>query len=100
MGGEVGLAKIKCSVQSCHFYDDGDICTAEEIYVRNMSAMQDGDLVAPHMEIGTMHETGFRRDQGLNQNASRSNETCCETFRPKGAAQKGDSRVDQHEGEL
>jgi hypothetical protein len=62
------MNRIKCSVSSCQYNDDGEVCKADEIKVRNNFGATDD------MEFGDMEgETGART----------SMETCCETFVPR-----------------
>jgi hypothetical protein len=62
------MNRIKCSVSSCQYNDDGEVCKADEIEVRNNFGATDD------MEFGDMEgETGART----------SMETCCETFVPR-----------------
>jgi hypothetical protein len=78
------MAVIRCSVESCHFYSDGDYCTADEIYVKNRlrSDTDDDRLRSPDLEVGSFEQQGAGERMG-RQNAHSSMETCCETFRPK-----------------
>jgi len=62
------LGRIKCKVTSCEYYGNGDICTADEIIVKNN---YDADAT---MEIGEL---------GRSVNATRSSETACDTFKPR-----------------
>ena len=60
--------EILCEVKSCYFYQDGDRCSANRIYVVNNSR------VSPNMEIGSI---------GGQHHAHSSEETACKTFKPK-----------------
>ncbi|MGE5583727.1 MAG: DUF1540 domain-containing protein [Bacillota bacterium] len=62
------MNRIKCSVSTCKYNDDGAVCQADEIKVRNNFGATD------NMEIGSLEgESGART----------TTETCCETFAPK-----------------
>ncbi|HOB90661.1 MAG: DUF1540 domain-containing protein [Bacillota bacterium] len=78
------MATIRCSVKSCHYYDEGDYCSADEIYVKNrLRTDVDDDLGKRRdmeaADIGTVDVV--RREQ--ERFAQTSSQTCCETFRPK-----------------
>ncbi len=60
------LPDIKCSVDSCHYWDKGNICGADAIEVAsNFAGNTD-------IEAGT-----------FENNSSTSNETQCVTYKPK-----------------
>lgn len=61
-------SKIKCSVSSCKYNDNGSVCKADEIKVQdNIGATDD-------MEFGSLDDASGART---------SMETCCETFTPR-----------------
>ncbi len=62
------MNRIKCSVSSCKYNDDGNVCQADEIKVQNNLGS------STDMEIGAL---------GSQSEARTSIETCCETFAPK-----------------
>lgn len=73
--------QIMCSVDSCYYYGSGDRCRAEKIMVQNNHRTMGNT----NMEIGSI---------GGND-ASRSNETLCQTFIPKNQGPKpGINRLD------
>ncbi|HEX2954099.1 MAG TPA: DUF1540 domain-containing protein [Bacillota bacterium] len=61
---------IKCSVDSCEYWDKGNYCGASGIEVDNIVASAANNS----MEIGSI---------GSNNEANQSEETCCRTFKPK-----------------
>jgi hypothetical protein len=61
------MNRIRCSVSSCKYNDDGKVCQADEIKVRNNFGATDD------MEFGSLEG---------DANARTSMETCCETFVP------------------
>lgn len=62
------MNRIKCSVSSCKYNEDGDLCQADTIKVRDNVGASD------NMEFGSLEgESGARTTV----------ETCCETFAPK-----------------
>jgi hypothetical protein len=79
------MATIRCSVKPCHYYGEGDYCTADEIFVKTqMRYDADDDLGSGRdMEIGDLGRES-KGDRSSSQ-AVTSSHTCCETFRPKGA---------------
>ncbi|TCL70963.1 uncharacterized protein DUF1540 [Hydrogenispora ethanolica] len=62
------MNRIKCNVSSCKYNDDGSVCQADQIKVKNNFGSTD------NMEIGSL--------EGRSE-ARTSMETCCETFAPK-----------------
>lgn len=62
------MGRIKCNVASCKYNEDGDLCKASEIMVKNNFGASD------HMEFGVLDS---------KQDAKTSMQTCCETFAPK-----------------
>lgn len=61
------MNRIQCSVDSCKYNDDGKICKADMIKVRNNFGATDD------MELGSLEGDLAART---------SMETCCETFAP------------------
>lgn len=61
------MNRIQCSVVSCKYNDNGEVCKADAIKVRNnFGAIDD-------MELGSLEG---------DMDARTSMETCCETFAP------------------
>lgn len=61
--------EIMCEVKSCYFWDAGNRCGADRIYVVNSAR------TSPSMEMGSI---------GERPHAQTSEETACKTFKPKG----------------
>jgi hypothetical protein len=78
------MAIIRCSVESCHYYGEGDYCTADEIYVKNRlrGDTDDDRRRSLDLEVGSFEQQDAGEQMG-RRNARSSMETCCETFRPK-----------------
>ena len=78
------MATIRCSVESCHYYGEGDYCTADEIYVKNRlpSDTDDDRRRSPDLEVGSFEQQDVA-GRAEHRNARSSLESCCETFRPK-----------------
>lgn len=87
------MAVIRCSVESCHYYGEGDYCTADEIYVKNrLSSDTDDDRHRSRdMEVGAIGQQTrteqTRTEQTRKQSAVTSSQTCCETFRSRHAGE-------------
>lgn len=78
------MATIRCSVESCHYYNEGDLCGADEIYVKNRLRSDIDDDLSKRRDmeagdIGAVREGKSEQDQF----AATSGQTCCETFRPR-----------------
>ncbi len=65
-------SRIKCYVDSCEYWGHGNKCMADEIEVDNMHRTRPGK---GDMELGQL-------GAGHGE-ARKSEETCCETFRPR-----------------
>lgn len=63
---------VKCKVDSCAYWDQGNLCGADGIEVENSMQTSMGDA---SMEIGRLGE-------GAGE-AHTSDETCCKTYKPK-----------------
>ncbi len=60
--------EIMCEVKSCYFWNEGERCGADRIFVVNSAP------TSPSMEVGNI---------GGASHARTSDETACKTFRPK-----------------
>ncbi|MDP2871009.1 MAG: DUF1540 domain-containing protein [Bacillota bacterium] len=81
--------RIRCYVDNCDYWGNGNRCEAKQIEVDNSSGSVAG---RGDMEIGTLvgeREQGHRR-------ARTSRETACETFAPRGL---GNERNKMRSGE-
>lgn len=89
------MTKVKCTVDSCEFWGKEQICTAEEIWVKN-DITGDPDDFANHFinasRVEFTEEFGeeLEGDKGRNHEVKHQNETarnspqtCCDTMRPK-----------------
>jgi len=73
------VTKVRCEVESCEFWGDGKVCTADEIRVKNntvgvvspMSSVLEEDTEVASEIIGATDETP----------AKTSRQTKCETMR-------------------
>lgn len=61
---------VKCSVDSCEYWDKGNFCGADGIQVDNNMGS-----AGTSMEIGSIGSVGA--------DANTSAGTCCQTFKPK-----------------
>lgn len=62
--------RIKCSVATCKYNDEGQVCQADQIMVKNNFGATD------NMEFGSLE---------VDNGARTTMETCCETFAPRKA---------------
>lgn len=82
------MPNVRCSVDSCHYWGEGDVCTADEIWVKNNMEEDVDDEIGTgrgDMEVGdlgSLNREGRRRV--VHTSARTSAETCCETMRPRG----------------
>lgn len=61
------MAEIACNVQNCHYWDQGNKCTAKKIQISNVNYSTD-------MEVGSFEEPAL---------AGNSYETQCVAFKAK-----------------
>lgn len=69
------MSKIYCSIDNCHYWDQGNYCNASEILVTADSwanQAPDGMDAPKHAQVPQMH-------------ANSCMETCCKTFMHKGS---------------
>ncbi|MCS1350510.1 DUF1540 domain-containing protein [Mechercharimyces sp. CAU 1602] len=71
------MPQVKCSVANCHYWEQGNNCSADAIMVdvdshdgKNYNEEIGGEM------IDTRHQ---------DYNASKPADTCCHTFKKKGA---------------
>lgn len=76
------MTKVNCSVHSCEFWGEGNICMAEAISVKNnLEADMDDDLY--NIEYAEELGVDMEPDDEAIFSADSSSKTCCETMRPK-----------------
>lgn len=75
------MPQVKCSVANCEYWAQGNLCSADEIMVE----------IDSHASANKMKEE-FAGEYGQNtdhqDHASKSSETCCQTFKPKTSEKK------------
>lgn len=89
------MTKVKCTVDSCKFWGEEQICTADQIWVRN-DITGDPDDFPNHFinaspvefseEISEKFENNKEQKNEVklqNETARTSPQTCCDTMRPK-----------------
>jgi hypothetical protein len=77
------MTKVKCTVNSCDFWGEGQICNADEILVKSDTS-QDSDRFSQPYSTDEMEVSAeFDRPLLYNTIAHSSSQTCCETMRPK-----------------
>ena len=82
------MTTVRCSVDTCHYWGEGEICQADSIWIKNnMREDADDDLWREDedMEVGEIGTGGRTRRRGA-RSARTSAETCCETMRYRGTA--------------
>ncbi len=82
------MTKVRCSVNSCYYWGEGDVCKADSIWVNN-NIIEERDDKMPHPYTEFAEEPGvFSKDQNRidkpeKSSASNSSQTRCETMRPQ-----------------
>jgi hypothetical protein len=86
------MTKVRCSVDSCEFWGEGEVCKADSIWVKN-DMIGDADDELPDDEfLGDFNTEitydlgAFPEDEGDIEefySAGTSHHTCCETMRPR-----------------
>lgn len=89
------MTDVKCIVQSCHYYGQGDKCTAKGIEVINNEASINGSGVSTTSSTiggttGSMSSgstrTSFASEMSPMSSTRQAKSTCetaCQTYRPK-----------------
>lgn len=88
------MTQVRCSVDTCQYWGEGQVCRADSIWVRD-NAMHGAGATATRgaagsarMEIadepGTVIRPGQTTTTRPGSSASTSNETCCGTMKPRG----------------
>ncbi len=85
------MTEVKCSVDSCEFWSEGEICTADYIWVKN-NMVVDAEEEIPYSlkALKTEFADEFMPEQNIKSakrsqgsSADTSYQTCCETMRPR-----------------
>ncbi|MDO9534955.1 MAG: DUF1540 domain-containing protein [Bacillota bacterium] len=81
------MTRVRCSVDSCDFWGEGEVCQADSIWVKN-NMIGDTDN-----ELSYGFNTEISNDLTIPENeggdvikptsAKTSHHTCCETMRPR-----------------
>jgi hypothetical protein len=85
------MTKVKCTVDSCEFWGDNQICTADQIWVRNDITGDPNDfsnhfINAASVEFGKDFNEPKKNKPKENlqsESARTSPQTCCDTMKPK-----------------
>ena len=67
--------EVSCTISNCLFYKEGNLCGAEKILVDTRDNARSGN--------NTEFAADFDYQHLLEEKASHSVETCCQTFEPK-----------------
>lgn len=90
------MTKVRCKVSSCHYWGAGEVCNADSISVNNniFDDMGIEDEYADEMSYAFDTEVGYEVGMENNRNmlqgfkneiiADTSQQTQCETMRPRG----------------
>lgn len=85
------MAEVRCTVDSCEFWGQGQVCKADKIWVRNDISGDVKDF-SNHFINASQVEFGKELDQPKEEksqkqpnsgDAKTSPQTCCDTMRPK-----------------
>lgn len=79
------MTDVKCKVESCYYWGQGDICRADSIMVdNNKRSAPLGRMEAGNLDVNENTGRSSVSPGGTDKNqATRSEETLCKTFRPK-----------------
>jgi len=67
------MARVKCTVDTCHYWGQGQVCTADEIEVNSQYGATGTGRTAFSAELSTAGQSAART----------SAETMCQTYRPR-----------------
>jgi hypothetical protein len=77
------MTKVKCTVDSCEYWGEGQVCNAHEIEVKN-DISGDSDQFSNHFINADMEAGADFGSPGFKDGDARTSaQTCCETMRPK-----------------
>lgn len=68
------MTEVRCKVNTCVYWGEGDCCTAAEIWVKN-------SLVGDEEEL--FYQAGFEFAGDLEEDPATSSQTYCETMQPR-----------------
>lgn len=89
------MTEVKCTVDSCEFWAEGQHCAADKIWVKNDITGDPDDFPNHFINAGPvefseeiseeLENNKERKNEGKLQNetARTSPQTCCDTMRPK-----------------
>lgn len=74
------MTNVRCSVDTCKFWGEGEVCKADAVWVKNnMTNDTDDELYQTEFA----DEPGIKPDENKKStSAGTSSQTCCETMRP------------------
>jgi hypothetical protein len=79
----VPRSEVYCTVRNCHYWADGEHCTAEQILITTDHI---GRIYPELVDAGSAGD--IARQHGPTE-ADGCTETCCKTFRARGSAGSG-----------
>ena len=85
------MTKIRCTVDSCEFWGKDQICTADQIWIRNDITGDAQDIPnhfinATRVEFGKDFTDSATKQSQVSlqsESAKTSPQTCCDTMKPK-----------------
>lgn len=95
------MTKVKCTVDSCEFWGEGQDCTADQIWVKNDITGDRYDFANHFINASSVEfseefseklsdkKKGANEPPQENETARTSPQTCCDTMRPKRKNQGG-----------
>jgi hypothetical protein len=96
------MTKVKCTVDNCEYWGEGQVCQADQILVKNDIA-GDAAQFADHYINASMTEFGDEMGGGVagkktagaagRADAQNSPQTCCDTMQPKDAKHDLDKKL-------
>lgn len=80
------MTEVRCTVNSCKFWGEGEVCLADTIWVNNNLIASSGD------DLPFVLDTELAGDLETDQTslAQTSRHTCCETMRPRHQEEQND----------
>ncbi|NLG85324.1 MAG: DUF1540 domain-containing protein [Firmicutes bacterium] len=88
------MTNVRCSVDRCEFWGEGQVCKADTIWVKNnMVGDRDDDLKTEFADEPGNIPAGENAAKGASAGTSR--QTCCATMRPRREGMKGGGCCDK-----
>jgi hypothetical protein len=92
------MTRVNCSVKTCSYWGQGEVCNADSIWVKNDTSTRAGGNMAYSQYTEFADDLQPDIGANANQQASGSHDTCCETMKPKGQSSGMNQSTSEQQG--